>query len=399
VTAPLADRWTLDPEVDFLNHGSFGACPRAVLERQAELRAQLEREPARFFLRELPPLFDAARASLAAFVGADEADLAAVPNATMGVNSVLRSLELQVGDELLTTDHAYGACKNALDHVAAAAGARVVVACVPFPILSEDEVVQAVLAAASPRTRLALIDHVTSPTGLVFPVARLVAALAERGVDALVDAAHAPGMVDVALDDVGAAYTTGNCHKWVCAPKGAAFLHVRRDRHARVRPLAISHGAGRPPGPLGRFRQEFDWTGTADPTAFLCVPAALEHVASLVPGGWPEVRARNRALAIEARRTLCGLLGVEPPAPEAMIGSLAAAHLPDAPAGSTLHPVALTEPLQDLLLERFRLEVPIVGWPARPRRLVRVSAQLYNHPDQYARLGRALLALLAEERT
>lgn len=395
---PLADRWTLDPAVDYLNHGSFGACPRAVLERQGELRAQLEREPVRFFLRELPPLFDAARATLAAFVGADEADLAAVPNATAAVSTVLRSLELRAGDELLTTDHAYGACKYALDHVAAQVRARVVVACVPFPVASEDEVVEAVLAAVSPRTRLALLDHVTSPTGLVFPIARLVAALAGRGVDTLVDAAHAPGMVDLALDAVGAAYTTGNCHKWICAPKGAAFLHVRRDRQAHVRPLAISHGAGRPTGPLGRFRQEFDWTGTADPTAFLCVPAALEHVASLVPGGWPEVRARNRALALEARRTLCGLLGVEPPAPGSMLGSLAAAHLPDAPEGSRLDPVTQTEPLQDALLESFRIEVPIVSWPARPRRLVRVSAQLYNHPDQYARLGRALLALLAEER-
>lgn len=394
----LADRWTLDPAIDFLNHGSFGACPRAVLERQAELRAQLEREPVRFFLRELPPLLDAARAALARFVGADEADLAAVPNATTAVSTVVRSLELGPGDELLTTDHAYGACRIALEHVAARAGARVVVARVPFPLASEDQVVDAVLAAASPRTRLALLDQVTSPTGLVFPVARLVDALRARGIDALVDAAHGPGMVDLALDAVGAAYTTGNCHKWVCAPKGAAFLHVRRDRQDRVRPLSLSHGVGRAAGPAGRFRQEFDWTGTADPTPFLCVPTALEHVGALVPGGWPEVMARNRALALAGRATLCAALGVAPPAPEAMLGALAAVPLPDGPPGAPLHPVALTEPLQDALLERWRLEVPIVGWPARPKRLVRISAQLYNHPEQYARLARALRAALDEER-
>lgn len=392
-TDDLARRWTLDPTVDFLNHGSFGACPAAVLARQDELRAQLERQPVRFFVREVEGLYADARAVLARFVGADPDDLAVMPNATTGVSTVLRSLELAPGDELLTTDHVYGACRNALAEVAARAGARVVVAAVPFPLAAEEQVVEAVVGAVTPRTRLALLDHVTSPTGLVFPITRLVAALAERGVDALVDAAHAPGMVDVDLDGTGAAYTTGNCHKWLCAPKGAAFLHVRRDRQAGVRPLVVSHGATRPLDGATRFRREFDWTGTSDPTAFLCVPAALEHVGGLVPGGWPAVRAHNRALALAARETLCAALEAPAPAPDSMIGSLAAVPLPDGDEGAPPSPL-LTEPLQDALLERWRIEVPIVIWPRRPRRLVRVSAQLYNRPEQYERLARALGALL-----
>jgi isopenicillin-N epimerase len=398
MTPDLARAWDLDPAVDFLNHGSFGACPRAVLARQQTLRAQLEREPVRFMLRELPDLADAARAALGAFLGADPDDLAAVPNATTGVSTVLRSLALAPGDELLATDHGYGACQNALDFVAGAAGARVVVARVPFPLASADEVVEAVLAAVTPRTRLALLDHVTSPTGLVFPIARLVRALAERGVETLVDAAHAPGMLEVALDATGAAYTVGNLHKWVCAPKGAAFLHVRRDRQADVRPLAISHGATQPLEGATRFRREFDWTGTADPTPFLCVPAAIEHLGGLLPGGWPALRAANHALVVEARRLLCAALDAAPPAPEAMLGSLAAVPLPDAPPGTRLDPRTWTTPLQDALLERHRLEVPIPLWPPRTgRRLVRVSAQAYNHPAQYERLGRALRTLLDEE--
>lgn len=386
--SPLASAWTLDPAVVFLNHGSFGACTRTVLAAQAELRAHLEREPVRFFIRELEGLLDAARVELATFLGAHPDDLALVSNATTGVNTVVRSLEFQPGDELLTTDHAYNACANALAYVANRTGARVVTARVPFPLDGPETVVQAVLSAVTERTRLVLLDHVTSPTGLLFPVERLVPLLQARGVDVLVDGAHAPGMTPLQLDALGAAYYTGNCHKWLCAPKGAAFLHVRRDRQERIHPLVISHGLNAPRTDRSRFRLEFDWYGTDDPTAWLCVPATLRAIAALVPGGWPEVMAKNHALAVRARKTLCAALGISPPCPEGMLGALAAVRLPDAQRAP--RPFLSTDPLQDALLEEASIEVPIFSWPAPPERWLRVSAQLYNTEEQYDFLAQQL---------
>jgi len=388
----LARLWTLDPAVTFLNHGSFGACPRPVLEAQQRLRERLERQPVQFLVRDLEALLDDARRVLAAFLGAEPEGLVFVTNATTAVNAVLRSLALAPGDQLLVTDHAYNACRNALDFVAADRRARVVVVPMEFPIGSADRVLEAVLERVSPRTRFALVDHVTSPTGLVFPIERLVRALAAEGVDTLVDGAHAPGMLPLDVTAVGAAYYAGNCHKWVCAPKGAGFLHVRRDRQPEVRPIAISHGANSPRRDRSRFLVEFDWTGTVDPTAYLCVPEAIRFMGSLLPGGWPEVMARNRALALEARAILARALGVPPPSPDSMVGSLAAVPLPDGSA-EPASPLQISE-LQDRLLERFGIEVPIVPWPAPPKRLVRVSAQLYNSVAQYERLAAALRELL-----
>jgi isopenicillin-N epimerase len=388
-----AAHWALDPAVTFLNHGSFGACPSAVLEAQQRLRRQLEAEPVRFLSRELDDRLDTARAGLAAFVGADADDLAFVPNATTGVNAVVRSLPFAQGDELLATDHTYNACRNALEFVAGRAGARVVIATIPFPLDSPERVVEAVMDRVTPRTRLALIDHVTSPTGLVLPLARLIAELAARGVDTVVDGAHAPGMLPLELRTLGAAYYSGNCHKWLCAPKGAAFLYVRRDRQADVRPLTISHGANARRPDRSRFRLEFDWTGTGDPTAYLVVPEAIRFMGSLVPGGWPALMRRNRELALGARQALIKRLGIEPPSPEEMIGSLASIPLPDgAPAADVAW--RRPDPIQAALFERHGIEVPVMSWPAPPKRLLRISAQLYNEPAHYLRLAEALPALL-----
>lgn len=390
--ATMRARWGLDPALSFLNHGSFGACPLEVLQVQSELRARMERQPVQFFVRDLPGLLDEARAALGRFLHAAPAGLAFVPNATAAVNAVLRWLPLDAGDELLTTDHAYNACRNVLDAAAARAGARVVVARLPFPIHREDEPVESLLAALTPRTRLCLLDLVTSPTALVLPVARVVAALRERGVDTLVDAAHGPGQVPLDVDALGAAWVTGNCHKWLFAPKGAAFLAVREDKRATTRPAILSHGANAPAHARSRLHLEFDWTGTIDPTPWLAVPAGIAFGEGLLPGGWPALMSRNHALAQQARALLCEVLGVAEPAPASMLGAMAAVPLPDGD-GAPRPPLTL-DPLQERLLREHGVEVPVVSWPRSPKRLVRISAQAYNSLEDYERLAAALVAEL-----
>lgn len=386
----FAELWSLDPDIAFLNHGSFGACPRIVLEKQQALREQLEREPVYFLVHELENLLDNTRNELATFVGASPDDLVFVPNATTGVNTVLRSLlategscSLQPGDELLTTNHEYNASRNALNFAAQQAKACVVVAEIPFPLESTDQVIEAVLRLVSPRTKLALLDHVTSHTGLVFPIQRLVYELSSRGVDTLIDGAHAPGMLPLNLRELGATYYTGNCHKWLCAPKGAAFLYVQADKQAGVRPLVISHGANSPRCDRSRFQLEFGWTGTGDPTSYLCVSEAIQFIGSLLPRGWTEIMERNQALALSARQTLCQALDVPLPCPEEMIGSLATIPLDD----------RFSEDLQAILFNRFCIEVPVVPWSTPPNRLIRISAQLYNTASQYAYLADTLVKL------
>ena len=397
---PAADPrlWALDPRVIFLNHGSFGACPRAMLAHQLEWRERMERQPVKFFVKDLEALLDTARARVARFVGAAADDLVFVPNATAGINTVLRSLRWRAGDELLVTDHEYNACRNALDFAAVRAGARVVVAKIPFPLRHADEVLAAILARVTRRTRFALLDHVTSQTGLVLPTERLVRELAARGVEVLVDGAHAPGMVPLNLRKLGAAAYTGNCHKWLCAPKTAAFLHVRPDLQKQIHPLAISHGANSPRADRTRFLIEFGWTGTGDVSACLSVPHALDFMENLLPGGWPEIRRRNRQLALAARKLLCDALAIPLPAPDNMIASLASLPLPDATSTAPPKSPLYADPLQDQLRDRWGIEVPIIPWPEPPHRLIRISAQLYNSLPNYARLAEALTAEFAHKR-
>jgi len=386
---PFTRYWSLDPGVVFLNHGSFGACPLRILERQQELRAEMEREPVEFLYRRYEARIDEAREALGRFVGADADDLAFVPNATTGVNTVLRSLAFEPGDELLVTDHEYNACRNVLDFVAERSRAKVVVAAVPFPLSDPTEVADRVLSAVTGRTKLLLVDHVTSATGIIFPLERLVRSLEERGIDTLVDGAHAPGMLPLRLESLGAAYYTGNCHKWMCTPKGSAFLHVRRDRQHLVRPLAISHGANSQRSDRSRFRLEFDFSGTADPTPFLCIPEAIAFFEKILPGGWDEVRSRNRSLALRGRAILQEALSIPPPAPEEMLGALAAVPLPARRDGVELPPMSL-DPISKELFEKHRIETLVSVWPRSPSRVLRISAQLYNDEAQFRTLARAV---------
>ncbi len=390
--------WLIEADTEFLNHGSFGACPEPVLAVQRALREQLEREPVRFFVRDLEPLLDRTRTALAILLGARAHDLALVPNATFGVNAVLSSVRLQPRDVVAVTSHGYNACNNAARRWAERAGAELRVIELPFPVESERAIEERILAALDGRTRLLLVDHVTSPTGLVLPIARVVREAEARGIEVLVDGAHAPGMLPLSLDALGASYYTGNLHKWTCAPKGAAFLHVRADKQEGLHPAITSHGANSQRTDRSRFLVEFDWTGTDDPTALLSVPAALAFVDALAPGGIAEVARDNRTLALEARAILCDALGVEPPCPASMVGSLAAVPLPPRPIEAPARGAVYPEALQDALVDRHRIQVPIVPFPAPPARLVRVSAQRYNRRAQYERLASALLEELARER-
>ncbi len=384
-----SEHWLLDPQVTFLNHGSFGACPRRVLETQQRWQRVLEREPIEFFLNRLPPLLEEVRDTLAPVMGAKAEDLALVSNATSGINTVLRSLDLAPGDELLGISQTYGACRSALDWVAERAGAQVRYAQLPWPVDDPEQITAAILAAARPNTRLALVDHVTSPTGLVLPIKAIVDGLRERGIETLVDGAHGLGMISLDLDGLGAAYYTSNAHKWLCTPKGSAVLHVRKDLQDGIKPLHLSHGIGwKGPAYDSPFRMAFDWTGTDDPTPWLCIPEALRFLSGLVDGGLEALMARNRDLALAGRRLLCDRLGLAAPAPEAMIASLAAIELPE----DDYQPTQPDDfgPLYHWLATSRLIQVPIFPFPAPPRRILRISAQYYNDLGDYERLADAL---------
>ncbi len=384
----LAEHWPLDPDVCFLNHGSFGATPNVILEHQQSLRAQIERDPVRFFERDFMGLMEDSRSTLSKFLNADEGGMAFVKNATEGVNTVLRSLRLEPGDEIIVTNHSYQACWNAVDFVTARSGARTVVVDVPFRVGSEDEIVELISESVTERTVLAMIDTVTSPTGMRMPFEEIVAVLQSTGVDVLLDAAHGPGIVPLNLGELGAAYCTGNCHKWICTPKGSAFLHIRSDRKSLIRPLSIGHGASLEGTEQERFDFEFAWPGTQDPTPWLCIPKAIEFLGGLVDGGWPEIMERNRKMAVEGRRIICEALGTSPPFPESMVSSIAAVEMPD---DGEVGPMSMEgDPFHNFLLDEYGIQVPVFPWLHHGKRYIRISAQLYNHIDEYRFLAGAL---------
>jgi isopenicillin-N epimerase len=380
----FAEHFSLDPAVIYLNHGAFGAVPRVVQEAQREFRELLERNPVHFFMRELERRLDETRAILGPFLGANPDDLGFVPNATAGVNTVLTALDFEAGAEIVINDHTYPACRNAVQYWAARRGLRVRIAKIPFPVSSDEQLTQAILAEVTPRTKLVLLDHITSPSGLIMPLHDLIRALSERGIDTLVDGAHGPGMLPLHLEALGAAYYTGNLHKWCCAPKGAAFLWVRRDRQALIHPLVISHGWAAPRTDRSRFLLEFDWPGTLDASAILSVPKALSFLSGLFEGGMPALYAHNKALALAGRDTLCAALGTQPPCPDSLLGSLAVALFPE-PTPKVPSPDAL----YNALVGRG-IEVPIVPLPGYPSGFVRIAAQVYNSPSEFVALGDAL---------
>lgn len=371
--------WALDPSVAYLNHGGFGATPVPVLAQQQAWRQALERNPTDFLVRQLPGLLAGVRAELAGFLAAPADALVFVDNATAGTQTVIAQTRLGPGDELLTTDHCYPAVLAQLRRAAAASGAGLRIAPVPLPApgapaLTEAELTGAVLSRITPRTRLVVVDHVASCSGLVFPVAGIAAGCRRAGVPVLVDGAHAAGMLPVDLGALGADYWVGNLHKWVCAPKAAAVLYAAPRWREDLRPLVASHAVA------DGFQPAFDWTGTRDPSALLAVPAALAFFAGL---GWPEARRHNDGLARRGAGLVAAQLGTEPPA--AGHGLAAAMRLVPLPAPLD---EAGARDLERRLSTGHGVVVPVTchgGW-----RWLRVSAQLYNTIDDYERLAKAL---------
>ncbi len=375
----VAGYWGLDPGITFLNHGSFGATPTEVLEAQSRYRARIEGRPIEMLGRRVAELLEPARVAVAELIGAPPESVGFVTNATEAINGILNSLRFEAGDELLTTNHVYGAVRQAMRFSARRWGAKVVEAAVDVPVESPRAVVEAIERSVTPRTKLAVIDHVTSPTALVFPIGEIVRRLQSRGVVVLVDGAHGPGMREVDVEAIGAEYYTANLHKWICAPKGCGFIWAREDVRNEVHPAVISHRLG------DGFEAEFGWQGTRDITAWMC---AADAIAFWKRMGFERMMEHNHRLATWAHAMLCDAWGSRPISPRdgSMLGSMATVEAP-----AHLRRFEKWELAQKHLYEQHRIEVPFVDWAGSW--WIRVSAQVYNRAEEYERLAEAVAGM------
>lgn len=374
--------WPLDRNVIFLNHGSFGACPNIVLEKQNEFRHKLEHEPVRFLIRELEPLLDEARQRLSDFLRVQSKDLVFVRNATEGVNTVLHSIQWKKDDNVVITNHIYPACRNSLLHLSAIHGFSITEVFIPYPFTSKTEYIEPILNAIQPNTRLLLIDHISSPTAVVFPVEDIAAALKETNTMILVDGAHAPCSIPLDIPLLNVDFYTGNCHKWMCAPKGSAFLWAASDVQNILNPLSYSLINCRG----NSFQDRFYWTGTSDPTPLLTIPTALDFIDSLATNGVNEMMKQNHQLCIEMTNMLCKTLEIPLPCPNDSISSMCALPISSA---NPLFPGQI-DPIQDQLFHDYHIEIPVIRWPDSTSRLIRFSCHSYNNPAQYKLLGNCL---------
>ena len=377
----LAQDFLLRPDMTFLNHGSFGACPRPVFERYQAWQRELEAQPVEFLLRRLTGLLADARAQLAAYVGTSAENVVFVPNATKGTNIVVRSLDLQPGDEVLGTNHEYGAAERTWRFVCAKRGAKYVSQPISLPVDDPEAAVEEFWQGVTERTRVIFVSHITSPTALTLPVAQICQRAKEAGILTVIDGAHVPGQLDLALDELGADFYTGNCHKWLCAPKGSAFLYASPERQALLEPLVVSWGweSRNPSG--SPFIDYLEWVGTNDPAAYLTVPAAIEYQTK---HNWAEVRRACHQFGVQLRDDIQAIAGLPHimPADDRWWMQLVAV------------PIATDDPelLKHRLWDEYRVEVPIITW--EDRTFVRVSLQAYNSVDDGQRLVEALKQLL-----
>lgn len=377
----LTDDFLLDPAVVFLNHGSFGACPRPVFEAYQRWQRQLEHQPILFLGRRFPARMQAARQALGAFLGTDGDNLVYVPNTTTGGNMVARSLALAPGDEVLTTDLEYGAMDRMWTFLCEKQQARYVRRPIPLPVTTPEAFVETVWAGVTDRTRVLFLSHITSVTALTLPIGPLIRRAREAGILTVIDGAHAPGQIPLDLDTLAPDFYTGNCHKWLMAPKGAAFLYARTDKQHLIEPLVVSWGDKS--APSSPFIQENEFQGTRDIAAYLSVPTAIAYFEA---HNWPSVQQRCQALVKQARLDLIALTGMPPlaPADAGWFQQMVAQPLPlcDGPL------------LQRRLYDEYAVEIPVVEHHGRP--LIRLSVQGYNTEQQVATLLDALRALLPQ---
>lgn len=387
--ANITTDFLLDPSINFLNHGSFGARPRKVLEAQNRRRAEFEAHPIQWLDRHRKGMIDRAKTALGQFIGAEQDNFGFVTNATGGINAVLRSIHFRTSDELITTNHVYNAVRKTMQHLAdrvEGGGAKYVEVEVPLPLQSPDDIVRIIERALTARTRIVVIDHITSPTAVIFPVEQIARLCAARGIDLLVDGAHAPGMVPLNIESLGRAgvsYYAGNLHKWTCAPAGAGFIWVRSDRQTGVHPTTISHFLDE------SFVNEFNWQGTRDITPWLCVEDALQVMGGF---GWPQVMRHNHEFAVWLQQMLCERWQVEPNTPldGCMLGSMATVNLPAQQKLQRRFGDFIS--MRNWLYDEHRIEVPVVDWPTGTGNWrVRPCCQIYNRPEQYEHLADAVL--------
>lgn len=383
--------WTLDPGVTFLNHGSFGACPKVVIDTQRSFQDQLEREPVAFFLEAYPGLLHQTKLSLAQFLDAPLDSIAMLRNTTEGVNAILSSIDWRPDDEILVTNHTYPACVKAAQHKGTLHGIKVRVLSID-PNWAVDELLAAFKRHLSTRTRLALMDHVTSATGLVLPVEGIIQACRGAGVLSLIDGAHAPGMLELSMANLQPDFYVGNLHKWCCAPKGAAFVYVTDALRPHLKPTSISHGYQ-----SDQIEQDlaalFDWPGTFDPSAWLTVPTALNFISSLHSEGLSALRLESIALRQQAE----SLLSVQIPLVSSHTKNtswMRTFRLPDAvsPQAGALE----LDPFQRILNRDYSIQVPVTYWPRYPQRVIRISVAPYNTLPEYERLTHAVASVLGD---
>jgi isopenicillin-N epimerase len=377
VSDRLKSLFLLDPRVIYLNHGSFGACPRPVFETYQRWQRELEHQPVEFLARRAAGLMAEARQRLAAYLHCEADEVVYFPNPTTALNMVARSLALGPGDEILTTDHEYGALDRTWRFVCQVTGAHYVRRPIPLPLTTPEAFVEHFWAGVTERTRAVFLSHITSPTALVFPVRAICQRARQAGLITIVDGAHAPGHIPLNLTDLGADLYAGACHKWLCAPKGSSFLYARKAVQDRLQPLVVSWGWEAEKPSSSRFIDHHEWQGTRDLAAFLSVPTAIAFQAE---HDWSAVRERCHRLAAETRRRILTLTGLAPICPDSpdWFAQMFAARLPPVEA----------ELFQRRLYEKYRIEVPVHAW--NDQMLIRVSVQAYNTTSDLEALMEAL---------